>query len=119
MNEVRRADRVAEGIRNEISSMLQGELTDPRLEGVIVSRIRVSDDLRHARVHIRFFREADESRKKSALAGLGRATGLIRREVTQRLGLRMAPELAFEYDREQDAETRIESILHEIRTEKV
>ena len=55
---------------------------------------------------------------KAVIAALGRASGLMRREVTQRLQLRVAPELRFVYDDGQDNSTRVEQILAEIDAER-
>lgn len=117
--EVKRATRVAEGLRQELSSMLVKDAKDPRVAGVVVSRVNVSDDLRHARVFVRLLSGGeDEARRDEAMSGLLRAAGMLRREVTRRLGLRHSPELKFEYDVGQDHVDRIEQLLDEVRREK-
>jgi ribosome-binding factor A len=117
--DVKRATRVAEGLRQEISSLLVKDAKDPRIAGVLVSRVNVSDDLRHARVFVRLLSGGeDETRRDEAMSGLLRASGMLRREVTRRLGLRHSPELKFEYDTGQDHIDRIEKLLDEVRREK-
>lgn len=116
--DVKRATRVGEGLREELSSLLQRDVRDPRLVGVLVSRVTVTDDLRSARVFVRLLQGGDdEERRDEALAGLLRASGMLRREVTRRLGLRHAPELKFHYDEAQDHVDRIEQLLEEVRHE--
>jgi ribosome-binding factor A len=70
-------------------------------------------------VFIRLIKDGElPERRKEALLGLSRAAGLLRKEVTRRLGLRVAPLLAFEYDEGQDEMTRIETLLEEVRAEE-
>jgi ribosome-binding factor A len=84
---------------------------------VVVSRVEMPDDLRSARVYVRLL-EPGEARKKEALAGLARATGMLRREVTGRVGLKFAPDLRFYYDEAQEKVARIEELLEEVRRDK-
>jgi ribosome-binding factor A len=100
--EVKRASRVAEGIREELSMLLTTRVRDPRLAGVLVSRVELSDDLRSARVFFRLLEGADEARVKEAQTGLARS----------------APELRFMYDAGQEARDRIASLLEEVKRER-
>jgi ribosome-binding factor A len=119
MAEVKRSTRVAEALREELSSIVTTELSDPRVQGVVISRVVLSDDLHVAKIYIRLMRvNVDAEEQNEALTGLARAAGLLRREVTVRLSLRTAPELRFVYDAGQDARHRVETLLHEIATEK-
>jgi len=116
--EVKRASRVAEGIREELSMLLTTRVRDPRLAGVLVSRVELSDDLRSARVFFRLLEGADEARVKEAQTGLARAAGMLRKEVSNTLKLRSAPELRFMYDAGQEARDRIASLLEEVKRER-
>jgi ribosome-binding factor A len=79
----------------------------------------MSNDLRSARVLVRALEAGDDpARRDTLLAALGRASGMLRREVTQRLGLRHAPELRFVYDDGQDNVSRVEQLLAEIEAER-
>jgi ribosome-binding factor A len=114
-----RARRVGEGLRKELASLLASEVKDPRAAGAVLTRVDVTSDLRSARVGVRLLEHGDDEAKRRALLGaLRRAAGMLRREVTHRLGLRYAPELRFEYDEGVDATTRIEELLDEIAAEK-
>jgi ribosome-binding factor A len=114
-----RVRRVAEGLREEIASLLADGVRDPGAAGAIVTRVDVASDLKSARVHVRLLQGGgDATRRASALEALGRASGMLRREVTQRLGLRYAPQLRFVYDEGLDHTTRVEEILAEIEAEK-
>jgi ribosome-binding factor A len=79
----------------------------------------MSDDLRSVRVYVRFLAgKADEARTKEVLTGLSRAASMLRREITQRVGLRFAPEMRFYYDAAQEKVDRIEELLEEVRRDK-
>jgi ribosome-binding factor A len=117
--EVKRSARVGTMLAKELALMLSREIRDPRAAFVSVSRVKLTDDLMSARVFIRLVKDGDvPERRKEALVGLARAAGVLRKEVSRRLGLRRAPELSFEYDEGQDEMTRIESLLEEVKQEE-
>ena len=112
----RRADRVSERIRSELMElMLRGSVRDPAAKDVVVSAVRMTDDLSIARVYVRVLEEIDTDRQEAVVEALGRASGFLRREIGQRLQLRHVPKLEFYWDDVVDSALRIESILHEIR----
>lgn len=112
---VKRAARVAERMREEMAGALR-ELRDPRIAGVFVSRVELTDDLQTARIYVRRELGTDsEDARREMLRGLGAAAGRLRRDVSHALGLRYAPTLRFFYDDGQDAVTRVEEILREIK----
>jgi ribosome-binding factor A len=114
-----RVQRVAEAVRQEIASLLANEVKDPGAAGAVVTRVQVSSDLRSVRVLVRAFESGDDpERRKSLIAALSRAAGMLRRELTQRLSLRYAPELRFFYDDGSDNTTRVEELLAEIEAER-
>ena len=114
-----RVRRVEKGLREELASLLANEVKDPGAAGTVVTRVELTNDLRSAKVHVRALEGGeDPARRTSLVAALGRATGMLRREVTQRLQLRSAPELRFLYDDGMDNTTRVEQLLAEIDAEK-
>lgn len=113
--EVKRSVRVAERVREELSWLITRDARDPRLSGVVVARVEMTDDLKHARVYVRTL---DGERRDDAIEGLERAAGMLRREVTKRVKLRYAPELRFYYDEGQDKIARIEQLLDEVKRER-
>ncbi len=111
--------RVERGVREELALMLADEVRDPGAAGAIVTRVEMGKDLRSARVHVRLLEGGDDaSRRKAVIDALFRASGMLRSELTRRLGLRFAPELRFVYDEGVDKSTRIETLLAEIDKEK-
>lgn len=117
MTEVKRADRVATRLQEELARALL-DMSDPRLAGVLVSRVRMSDDLQLASAYVRVQNEAGPARRKAVLRALEGASGRLRREVTDALGLRFSPKLRFFFDAGLDAESRVEELLHEIAAER-
>ena len=118
-DEVKRAIRVGERLRQELATLLAVEARDPRVTGVVISRVHMPDDLRNARVFVRLLEKGDDpKRREEALEGLARAAGMLRREVTKRMQLRFAPALQFVYDEGLDKVTRIEELLAEVKAEE-
>jgi ribosome-binding factor A len=114
-----RVRRVEEGVRVEVASLIADELKDPRAAGAVVTRVEMGGDLRMARVHVRLLEGGDDlARRRDVVEALRRAAGMMRREVTQRLGLRYAPELKFHYDDGVDHVSNVERLLAEIEAER-
>ena len=120
-SEASRPVRVAVQLRQEVARLIGRDLADPRLEGLVVSNAWISADLRLAKVYFRIATTSEgaelEARRKDASIALERASGRVRKAVTARLGLRVAPELRFVYDEGQDARNRIEQLLDEVKRE--
>src|SRR5205085_10339479 len=90
-------ERLGEALREEIETILEGELGDPRIGLVNVSSVEIADDGRSARVLVTV--EGDDDESDRTLEGLASAVGFVRREVAERLHLRRPPELFFQLDR--------------------
>ena len=116
-SDVKRGVRVAERVREELSRLLARKVRDPRAEGVIVSRVEMTDDLGLARVYFRLL-EPSDAKVVEAKKGLEKAKGLLRAELTKTVKLRTAPDLRFFYDEGVDAQTRIEQLLEEVKRER-
>lgn len=95
--------------------LLRGSVRDPVVGNVVISAVRVTDDLSIARVYVRVLEEIGPARQDAVVNALGRATGFLRRELGPRLQLRHVPTLEFYWDDVVDSALRIESILDEIR----
>lgn len=108
-----RTERVADQIRRELSELIQREVRDPRVALVTVTRVEVSADFRHASVHVSAL--GTEEARAGALRGLDSARGFLRRELSQRLSLRVTPELRFFLDRGAEHSQEISSLLDRLR----
>jgi ribosome-binding factor A len=102
-------ERLSEALREEIETILEGELSDPRIGLVNVSEVHLAEDSKSAKVLVVV--EGDDEQAAETMEGLRAATGYIRRELTEPLHLRRAPELLFILDRSHLYEARIEELL--------
>jgi len=113
----RRIDRIEEQLRIELSEIIEREIQDPRIGLVTVTRIKVSPDLRHARVFVTVL-GAEDQRKKT-IEGLRSAASYTRRSLSKRLHhLKRIPELTFDYDDSVEKGIRIEELLDQIKSEE-
>jgi ribosome-binding factor A len=118
--QAKRSDRVGERIRAELMEMIsRGAFRDPGLASCYVTEVKLTNDLRHARVYVRsLLTEVSEADRENVIAGLGRAAAYIRRELAPRLRLKYHPELKFFWDDNVDRARRVEELLHEIEKEE-
>jgi ribosome-binding factor A len=118
-NEVKRSVRVSARLAKELAWLLAREIKDPGVALVTITRVEMTDDLRSAQVFIRLLTDGEVvEKRREALEGLARASGLLRREISRRAGLRVTPELRFTYDEGLDERTKIEILLEEVRAEE-
>lgn len=105
----KRSDRVAQQLHEVIASLLLSELDDPRVQQVQLTAVDISPDLSSARVfYVLLDQRAPDAR---AQAGLERVEGYIRREIGQRLQLRIVPALTFIYDESIERGRRMDELL--------
>jgi len=108
-----RPDRVGQQIREELSEILsRGEVHDPGIGFITLTRVQVTPDLQLARVY--YTSLGDPKARKDTARALDRATGFFRRQIGARLQLRRVPELEFRFDESIANQDRIERILHDI-----
>lgn len=91
----RRQKRLGSLIHKEIASMILKDVKDPRLDGVTITNVVVSDDYSTAKV---FFFIHKDMKLKSVLKGFESAKGFLKAELSHVLQLRRVPELSFIYD---------------------
>jgi len=108
----KRADKVADLIKAEISDILLKQINDPQVQKVTVTGVKVTDDLRQARVF--FIRMGENACSDETMEGLHRAAGFLRRELGKRLRLRYVPEIKFTFDESFEYGDRINRLLAEI-----
>ena len=92
----KRTDRVGDQILKEIAILLLEKVMDPRVEKVTVTGIRISKDLKSAKVYYSVIGVGDDAAQ--AQGGLDSAKGFIKKQLGLRMSLRYVPELRFIYD---------------------
>ena len=101
--------RLGEALREEIETLVEGELADPRIGLVRVTAVTLAADGRSAQVLVDV--DGDDQEADRSVEGLLAAKEYIRHELGARLRLRRAPELFFRLDRSQREQARVEELL--------
>lgn len=110
-----RPERVAEVIHQELSILLQQKVRDARLDGVCISKVQMSPDLKRAKV---YYSLLGESSVASARKGLDRAKGFFRSHIAKAMNLRYTPDLIFYFDNQQKEIERLDQLFMQIHQEK-
>ncbi|MGI6703231.1 MAG: 30S ribosome-binding factor RbfA [Clostridia bacterium] len=109
----RRAQRLSEEIKREVSDILRNGVKDPRVNALIsITQVQVSRDLGYARIYVSLF--GSQKEKKDALEGLERARGFIKRELGGRLKLRCVPDISFLADDSIEYGSHIDQLLKKV-----
>ncbi|HEV7681854.1 MAG TPA: 30S ribosome-binding factor RbfA [Pyrinomonadaceae bacterium] len=113
---MRRPERVADTIREEISQIVGYELEDPRLTMVTVTDVRLSGDRRDAQVFITV--AGDEEEHRLALEALRHAAPYVRKQLSLSLNLPRTPEIHFVRDTVEERAERVDSLLQRLAQEQ-
>lgn len=115
----RRTKRIAQQIRDHVASYLVTQVSDRRLSRVVVSDVKISDDLSIAWVSVRLLgASGTDAERQQCVKQLQLLGGRLRKSLGAALGLRRVPELRFVFDDGVDAQLRVEAILKEIDDER-
>ena len=110
-----RLARIEEELKREISNIINYEVTNTNVTGMIsVTSVKISPDLRHARVSVSIL---NSKSIKNTLAALKSSSGFIRSRIAEKINLRVTPELVFEFDDSMQYGERIDTILKDIMKE--
>lgn len=94
----RRLEKVSRSIQNTISDVINNQLSDPRVKGMIsVTRVDPAPDLRSAKVYLSIL-GVSETQEKLSITGIRSASGYIRTCLARRLTMKMCPALEFILD---------------------
>jgi len=112
-----RTERIGQEIQAAVAEVFaRGMIRDPRIGYITITGVKVSADLRVARVYYSML--GDEAQKLSTEEGLEAAKSFVRKEVTARLRLRYSPEIYFAFDGSVEEGDKIERLLREVRTKE-
>ena len=109
----KRSERVADLILEFVSQLLSREINDPRVGVVTLTGVKITNDLKHARVY--FSTLGDQHSKEEVLSGLQSATGFVRSRIGRELKLRFVPTLEFIHDDTEENAQRIEALLRKVK----
>ena len=108
---MRRPERLAESLKEEISEVVGYELDDPELQNATVADVEVSPDMRDAKVYVLV--TGDEEIKRT-LKNLQNAAGFVRQQVAMNLDMRFAPHIHFARDTAEENAARVGRLLNEL-----
>ncbi|MCK4967123.1 30S ribosome-binding factor RbfA [bacterium] len=111
----KRCDRVARDIKNELGNLLIKEIKDPKMGFVTIIDVKVSDDLRVAKVYVSVL--GSEEDKENSMKVLIRARKFLRYSLAPRLYLKNLPELRFFLDDSSKKASHIDEIFDKIKKE--
>ena len=108
-----RMGRVDGELKREISQVINFELENSKVTGMVsVTKVKVTPDIRYARVYVSIF---NSKNKERTLEGLKESAGFIRSRVANTVNLRITPEIVFVYDDSEEQGARIDAILERIK----
>jgi ribosome-binding factor A len=110
-----RSDRVGGQIQKVLSEILLKKVKDPRLENASITDVKMSRDLRIARIY--FVTSGNKKNIEEALEGFKSALGYVKRTVARQLGLRYMPDLKFFYDESFDYGSHIDNVLKALKAD--
>lgn len=108
-----RLNRIDEEYRKELSTIIDRELKNPNITGMIsVTKVKVTNDLKYAKVYVSIL---NSKNVENTMQGLKKSSGFIRTELAKRVNLRNTPELIFEIDDSIEYGARIDSIIKDLK----
>ncbi|MCK4384922.1 MAG: 30S ribosome-binding factor RbfA [candidate division Zixibacteria bacterium] len=108
----KRAERVGDLIKEEVSRIIQYELKDPGVGFVTITGVKLSDDLKYAKIFYSVL--GNEEAKKESSSALRRACGFIQHEIGRKLRLKYTPEIYFHFDPSVEYGAHIEKLIKKI-----
>ncbi len=106
-------NRVAETLREELSIIIDGELTDPRIGSTTVTEVALAPGGKSGQVYVAVV--GDEEQESATLEGLRAARGYIRAQLMDRMGVRHLPDLNFHIDRSEKMTARMDTLLDRMK----
>ncbi len=109
-----RTERVASVIKRDVATIIESEVSDPRIHGVSVVDARVSGDLKYATVYVYIDNDDEE-----VLTALKNSAGFIRRNFAERnRDMRIVPQIRFEIDKSQSYYEHIDSLIRGLHADE-
>ena len=112
----KRALRVGDQVLREIAAVLIEKVNDPRVKGATLTGIRLSNDLKNARVFYSIIGSDTDIVKTQA--GIDSAKGFIKRAISARLALKYIPDITFKHDPTLQKGHSLERLLNDLVPEE-
>lgn len=114
----KRENRVADEVKRLTAEIIRTELDDPRVPVFTsITDVTVSSDFNYADLYVSVLAQAKD-KQVEAVEALNSAKGFLRKELSQRLKLRVTPELRFHLDDSFDKGQRIDEILEQVKADR-
>lgn len=111
-----RINRISEEVKKVVSELLSNGLKDPRVSTLTsVTNVEVTRDLSFAKIYISVL--GTEKEKQESLAGLLSAKGYIRKEIAQRVDLRVVPVPIFVLDESIEKAMYMTDLINKVNKE--
>lgn len=114
----RKNEQLTGRIRMILADILSREISDPRIEDIVVSRIELASDGSFAKIYVSTFIDEDPEQISERMRALIRASGFIRKNLSGRLGTRTVPELRFFWDDSVKKGEQVLSLLRSLEPEE-
>ncbi len=108
-----RTERIGETLREELSELIEYEMSDPRVSGVVVVDVQISPDKRHAHVLLGFTDASIDA--KGAVKALEHALPFLKVQLAKRMNLFRMPELRFQADISAELGGKLDHLMRRIR----
>ncbi len=108
--------RISMLVQAHLTTLIETQLNDPRVQGVTVTEVEVTADTRFARVYFSVLGSADD--KDKATRGLDSAAGWLSKELGRRLRTKHTPHLTFKYDESLERGERMAQLLDEVKAKE-
>jgi ribosome-binding factor A len=107
-----RVERIEEEVKKIVSKVIDRELKDPRLTGLIsVTKVDVSRDLKYCKIYVSMLGVADQ---KEAMDALKSSAGFVRREIGANIRMHSTPEVKFEFDDSIEYGNKIQKMINDL-----
>lgn len=100
-------ERLEDAVREEITALLEGGLSDPRIGLVTVNVVEL---MKGKTAHVYVSVQGSEEEAERTMEALHAAKGYVRHELAERLQMHRAPELVFHLDRSEALQKKIEAV---------
>ena len=112
----KRAVRIGDQLLREMADLLLRKVRDPRIKGATLTGVRLSNDLRHARVYYSVIGDREDLERTQA--GLDSAKGFIKKEIGHRMDLKYMPDITFEHDPSLEKGDYMERLFEKLKGEE-